>query len=350
MSKVLNILLIVIIFPVLFFILLLGYAMLTDFRPAKIEQLSDSGNVADTLSDTLNISILSWNIGYCGLDRHMDFFYDGGKKVRTPEDRLMTNYSEIIRFLKVQDSVRIMLLQEVDLKSKRSYRLDQVDGLSKTFTGTSGYYGKNYDVFFVPMPPVDPMGAVNSGLLSLTGFDPSNITRYSFPGEYGWPTKLFMLDRCFLVMRFPVTDGRELLVINTHNEAYDDGSIRDQQMAYLKQFLLSEYEKGNYIVAGGDWNQCPPGFKPDFSGEKFDTINNKGIEPDYLPSDWQWIYDAGVPTNRRLDIDYSKGETLTTVIDFFLLSPNTRMLAVKTSDLGFENSDHQPVVIKISLK
>jgi endonuclease/exonuclease/phosphatase family metal-dependent hydrolase len=139
-------------------------------------------------------------------------------------------------------------------------------------------------------------------------------------------------------------------VINTHNEAYDDGSIRDQQMAFLKGFMLTEYNRGNYLIVGGDWNQCPPGFKPQFSGEVFDTINNKGVGINYVPADWQWVYNPSIPTNRRLDIAYIRGKTMTTVIDFFLLSPNIRLQAIKTTDLGFESSDHQPVSIKIALQ
>ena len=74
-----------------------------------------------------------------------------------------------------------------------------------------------------------------------------------------------MLDRCFMVNRYPLENGKELLVINTHNEAFDPGEIRKAQMAYLKEFLLSEYAKGNYIIAGGDWNMSPPDFKPEFT-------------------------------------------------------------------------------------
>jgi endonuclease/exonuclease/phosphatase family metal-dependent hydrolase len=259
-------------------------------------------------------------------------------------------YSTISRFLLTNDSVDIILLQEVDVKSKRSYRINEVQQFTDALKEYSAYYSKNYDVFFVPVPPAHPMGAVNSGLLSLSRINPATIVRYTFPGQYGWPKRLFMLDRCFMIMRFPVSNGKELLVINTHNEAYDDGSIRDQQMSYLKEFLLSEYKKGNYVLVGGDWNQCPPGFAPQFSEDVFDTLNNKGVEINYLPNEWQWVYSAATATNRRLDIAYSIGRTLTTVIDYFLLSPNIKPLACKTTDLKFENSDHQPVSVKIALQ
>ena len=52
-----------------------------------------------------------------------------------------------------------------------------------------------------------------------------------------------MLDRCFLVNRYPVSNGNELLMINTHNSAYDDGSLRKQQMDFLKDFLWLNMRK-----------------------------------------------------------------------------------------------------------
>jgi endonuclease/exonuclease/phosphatase family metal-dependent hydrolase len=348
--KFLKISAIVLLIPVVIFAILIGFATLTDFRPDVSEVFPNLKSTSDTIPDSVEINLLIWNIGYCGLDKKMDFFYDGGTGVRTPEEQLKLNFASIRNFLQSNDSVDMLLLQEVDIKSKRSYRINEVEKLSEALVGFSSFYGKNYDVFFVPLPPMHPMGAVNSGLLSLSRIKPATTARYSFPGQYAWPKRLFMLDRCFLVMRFPVSNGRELLVINTHNEAYDDGTIRDQQMTYLKEFLLSEYKQGNYIIAGGDWNQCPSGFKPQFTGEVFDTLNIKGIDINYIPLDWQWVYNPLVPTNRRLDISYTKGETLTTVIDFFLLSPNIRLRSIKTTDLGFENSDHQPVSVKIALE
>lgn len=350
MRKFLKFFVIVLLTPLTILAVLIVYATLSDYRPAERELLKSIKSTTPAITDSAIINLAIWNIGYCGLDKDMDFFYDGGKGVRTSSERLRNNFSNISNFLRANDSAAIIMLQEVDIKSHRSYRFNEVNSLANNMPDYQSFFGKNYDVFFVPLPPNNPMGSVNSGLLSLTRLNPVVVERFAFPGQYAWPKRLFMLDRCFVVMRIPVSNGKELLVINTHNEAYDDGSIRDQQMAYLKKFLLSEYDRGNYIVAGGDWNQCPPAFKPAFAVEKFDTINNKGIETDYLPAGWQWVYDPAFPTNRRLDIAYSRGKTLTTVIDFFLLSPNIRPLAIKTTDLGFENSDHQPVSVKIALQ
>jgi len=349
MPKFLKYILLILLIPAAALVIIILYATLTDYRPQEKEIIS-TGNVRAVLNDSSSVSLLIWNIGYAGLDKDMDFFYEGGKQVRSTGNSVIRNFTEIRSFLKANDSVDFIMLQEIDVRSKRSYKINEVMQISDDLADHKVFFGSNYNVFFVPVPFSEPMGKVNSGILSLTEYTPSQVERFSFPGQYVWPKRLFMLDRCFLVMHFPVSNGKELLVINTHNEAYDDGSIRDAQMKYLKDFLQSEYEKGNYILVGGDWNQCPPEFKPQFNGEVFDSIDNKGIAGDYLPGDWKWIYDPAEPTNRRVVNPYVKGTTPTTLIDFFLLSPNMVPENVKTIDLDFEYSDHQPVLLSVKLE
>ena len=353
MRRILKISLVILAIPAAVLALLILYASLTNYRPPESEVIPLAPGSADTLAvtlaDTNLYRLMIWNIGYAGLDKKMDFFYDGGKMVRTPEEQLQENLKGISRFLKNSDAVDFYLLQEVDVRSHRSYRTNQVEMLSEAI-GCEPYLGTNYNVFFVPLPFNNPMGGVKSGILSLSGLNPMLVERISFPGQYPWPKQLFMLDRCFLVMRYPVSNGRDLLVINTHNEAYDNGNIRDQQMAYLNKYLQEEYKKGNYIVVAGDWNQCPPDFVPAFKGEVFDTLDFKGIGEHYLAADWKWIFDNRVPSNRRVDIPYIKGKTRTTVIDFALFSPNLIPISCNTIDLGFENSDHQPVFFTFTLQ
>jgi endonuclease/exonuclease/phosphatase family metal-dependent hydrolase len=173
--------------------------------------------------------------------------------------------------------------------------------------------------------------------------------RYAFPGKYGFPKQLFMLDRCFMVNRYPVSNGKELVIINTHNEAFDPGQIRRAQMNYLKEFIEGEYANGNYVIAGGDWNQTPPGFKPEFTENIPDTTQMM-LPADFLPAGWQWLYDPKMPTNRSVVAAYDPATTTTSVIDFFLVSPNVEAVAVNGIHLGFRNSDHNPVMVQVRLK
>ena len=349
MKKALKIIIVIILIPVVALGAFLLYATVTDFKPSEKIVLYEAEST-EKISDTIEFSFMIWNIGYCGLSKDMDFFYDDGKQVRTSEEITNNNISQVKTFLKGQSmDIDFLLLQEIDKDAKRSYNTNQYEILSEILPEFYASYGMNYKVFFVPMPPTNPLGKIDAGLATYSRYEPYMTTRFSFPGNYSWPIKLFMLDRCFTENRYSLTNDKELIVINTHNSAYDNGTLKAQQLEYMKKHLIAEYEKGNYIVVGGDWNQCPANFKPKFDGYLMDNININYITADYL-DDWTWAYQDSIPTNRRLTGVYDKSKTLTTVIDYFLLSPNIDKISVEGIDLNFQNSDHQPVICKIKLK
>lgn len=349
--KTLKTLLIAILILISLFVIFILYASISNYKPENTELIIQNKN-PDTIQINQIYSIMIWNIGYCGLGADMDFFYDGGKQVRSSKQNVINNYYFVKSELKNNDTLDFIMLQETDIRSKRSYYINEVDSFSKLLNHYYSYFGANYDVKFVPSPFTNPLGTVKSGLNSFSKFKPARVTRYSFPGNYDWPVSLFMLDRCFLVKRFPTNNGKEFILINTHNSAYDDGSLKKQQMEYLKRFLLSEYEKGNYIVVGGDWNQNPP--QVDYSEIRKNSLAKRfvlnPINADYLPSEWNWVFDPSTPTNRYLNAPYKKGETITPIIDFYLMSPNIKTELVKTQDFNFQHTDHQPVFTRIVLK
>ena len=334
---------------ILFFAGFILYSMITWYNPPQKLILSENAK-PDTVSCDSTFSILSWNIGYAGLGDDMDFFYDGGKKVRDSYERTVTNLDSIHHLLKRNSSKTFILIQEIDLHSKRSYYLNELD----TFINRTNWVSAlaaNYVVGFVPVPPASPMGQVNSGILSLSKYQPVHSVRYGFPGMFGWPTRLFNLRRCMLVNRYPTSNGKDFVLINTHMSAFDDGSLKKQEMNYLKDFVLSESAKGNYVVVGGDWNQSPPnlplsGFGELFKSENFLLTN---IAADFMPNNWKWVFDPKNPTNRYVNEAYTPGKTSRCLIDIFLVSPNIEVLHNKTINLNFRNSDHNPVEMSFRL-
>jgi endonuclease/exonuclease/phosphatase family metal-dependent hydrolase len=273
--------------------------------------------------------------------------------VHSPRNLVEKNIDGMEQFMQ-QTKSDFFLLQEVDRSSKRSYFADMLDSVHSAVPDYYASFAVNYQVQRVPVPLLEPWrvyGKVRSGLGTLSRFTPSQGIRYQLPGSFSWPTRIFQLDRCVAVHRYPVSNGKELVVYNIHNSAYDDGSLKAQQLDFLKRLFVEEYEKGNYVVAGGDWNQCPPYFPFNTFGPK-DTngYSQENISPEFLPSDWQWIYDPRVPTNRKIRDPYEPGETFVTLIDFFLISPNVQALTVRGLDQQFAYSDHQPVYLEISLK
>lgn len=327
------------------FALFLGYFTLKDYKPetrsAVPGQLSQQTYNLDTLH------ILNWNLGYAGLGEDMSFFYDGGDKVRTSLQQTRENLGAIQTFLKHQQGIDCFLLQEVDTASRRSYGIHQLKALDSVLPAYHSYFATNYHVDFVPKPFTKPLGKVRAGLATFSHRLPAQNTRYSFPGNYVWPLRLFMLDRCFLVTAFNLENGNQLLIINTHNSAYDNGALKSLQMEFLKEYLTTEYHKGNYIIVGGDWNQFPPGIKK--YQDEYDLNKTTLIPSDYIPQDWTWAVDYNTPTNRSLEAPLND-KSRKAIIDFYLVSPNIKVLNVNTINLGFKHSDHQPVLGTFVLK
>ena len=296
------------------------------------------------------LTILSWNIGYGGLGKEMDFFYEGGKRVRPEKDEFSRYMNGISQFLTAQDSVDFIFLQEVDMYSKRSYYNDEAVEISNALKGHCYAIAENYNSSFVPLPVTEPMGRVVSGIITFSRFNPESAERIGFGTTFSWPKQLFFLQRCFIVFRFNLNNGKELILINTHNSTFDKGgTLRKQELARLRSYMVEEYLKGNYVVAGGDWNNNPVGFFREAisSGDATKTIEPV-ILSSYLPG-WRFAFDPAHPSNRDVDGPYQKGKTKTTIIDFFVLSPNVELVSANTYETGFEFSDHQPVSIKIRL-
>jgi endonuclease/exonuclease/phosphatase family metal-dependent hydrolase len=155
-----------------------------------------------------------------------------------------------------------------------------------------------------------------------------------------------------LVNRYPTTNGKEFILINTHMSAFDDGSLKKQEMQYLKDFVQNEYQKGNYVVTGGDWNQSPPGFPLTRFGEVFksESFRLTNIAADIMPPGWKWAFDPETPSNRYLNEPYTLGKTSRCILDIFLVSPNVEVLHNHTFDLNFRNSDHNPIQMSFRLK
>jgi len=285
--KIFKIFFYLIISFVAFILFFLAYFTFKDYNPEERILLYKS-NDPDTLTDAI-YTVISWNIGYCGLNDKMDFFYDGGKNVYPEKEIVLNNLRNIVDTLeKFYRYCDFVFLQEVDLNSKRSYYINQISEIQKKIDDVKLLFALNYNVKFVPVPFYKPMGRVESGIAILTKYKPLIAYRISLPSDYPWPKKLFMLDRCCILSYIPIKKGKYLVLINTHNSAYDDGQLRILQNQEIKKIMLNEYKKGNFVIVGGDWNQIPPGFKPKYNNEFYDSTYYSMSIPKNFP-DVNWL-------------------------------------------------------------
>ncbi len=345
---------VVILFPIVYIVATILFALISEYKPSESETLSpefESNYEQSVIQQDSSLSFVIWNIGYGGLGAESDFFYDGGK-MAVPSKALVDKYTRgIYDFVKKSDSVDFFLFQEVDRQSKRSHNKDEARGIAENLQDYTGFFALNYDVNFMPMPLFSPMGKIKSGLLSCSKYSSESAQRISLPNITDFPRKTLYLKRCVLLQRYKLANGKELVVINAHLEAYDEGGlVKKAQMKLLKDLLVKEYNNGNYVVLGGDWNIAPPNF--DVHKWESDPITDELYllqnDPDYIPN-WQYAADMDVPTNRKLAKPYNPKTTYKTVIDYFLVSPNVTVERVEGIDLDFAFSDHNPVLLTIKL-
>ncbi|MBR4970995.1 MAG: AAA family ATPase, partial [Paludibacteraceae bacterium] len=76
-----------------------------------------------------------------------------------------------------------------------------------------------------------------------------------------------MLDRCFITYEIATSNNKKLILINTHNSAFDGtGNLPKSELAFLREYMQREYNNGNYVILGGDFNLAPITFtKDDFN-------------------------------------------------------------------------------------
>lgn len=338
--------------PLLAVALYLAYMTATDFRPPAEMPLATCRNAAAILERGVPFSVATFNIGYAGMDAGADFFMDGGRGSGSRSlEATRANLRGITSFL-AGENPDLALLQEVDRRAKRSHRLDEAAAIEEAMAAHGSVFAVNYKVPWVPVPLARPMGGVHSGLLTLSRFRVAAATRRQLPGSEAWPRQLAELDRCLGECRIPLSGGGELVLVNLHLSVFDRGGmIRRQQLAYLRELLLAERRRGNPVIAGGDWNHGLPGSDP----KRFRWTSERpgwymDLPPDFTPPGYAWVLDATRPTIRASATAYRQGESFVAVIDGFLVSEDIEVRGVAVRDLGFRDSDHNPVVAAFAVR
>jgi hypothetical protein len=348
MKKVLKGILYLYLLVLLLFAGFIVYTALHNYHPDEKWAVYYSEN-PDLLSDTSMITILTWNTGYFGEDAATDHHTQLKSNPGTRKMKTSSNMEGIKKVLINDQNIDIILLQDVDLNSERSGNLNGYQYINNLFPDRISAFAINYNVPFIPTPVLNPVGKVKAGLMTVSKYNPSVSIRYAYPKNKEFPQNVFDYDRCFLVNRYKISNEKELILVNLHNSDIADGILKKSENEYLFKFLKSEYDKENYIIVGGDWNQTPTSYKPVFQKDKVDKMNVKNLDIKEL-KDWKCIYDASAPTVRSTTESYKKGVTLTSINDFYLISPNLQFVFIRTLKLDFKNASHEPVKICLKFK
>lgn len=346
----LAVVMLVVIFYLLYVVL--TYDRIEDNLPLEIE----GNGLSEELTLGTEYTIVTQNLGFGAYTRDFTFFMDGGKESRAASAESVKNCINAAMDRIESFDPDFILWQEVDLDSTRSYHINQYDMLSERFTAYSRLKAVNYNSAYLMYPIFEPHGASYSSMATFSRYDIQSALRRSFPISTSL-SKFLDLDRCYSVSRVKVEGDKELVIYNVHSSAYGGSDeIRTAQITMLMNDMKAEYDKGNYVVCGGDFNH-------DFTGDSTQKLNDgmgtldfgwaQPFPENLIPEGFSRAisYKDGKysPTCRDCDIPYEEGN-FTIIVDGFIISDNVKCVEVENIVTGFEYSDHNPVVLKFILE
>lgn len=285
------------------------------------------------------ISVTTWNVGYGAMGAGADFVADGGEHLRALDRGEIALAVTQIGLEADRFDTQFMLFQEL---ANDSFLTRNVSVLAEVEDNLSDYSIVYWEDLGTTAPkPYDISHGM--GVYALNDIDVSSA--YELPQE---PEFFFLNVKRYyaaIVTEIPISGSdRKWVLMNIHLSAFDEGAdVRREQVKAVFDFAKAEYDKGNYVVLGGDWNMriSPTDFPHTTAGTNLFWVYD--FPQELLPQGWRFGVDERTPTVRTLHKPYVEGENYTAIMDGFAYSPNVRLRRIETTDLGFEHSDHQPV-------
>lgn len=347
-----GILILIVVVYVLY--VMLSYTRFEDHLALTSDAPGDSQVVRQAIESDSDreFCIITANIGFGAYDQEFDFFMDGGTmswaQSRERVEENVRGMSEAI----VGYEPDFLFLQEVDTDGTRSYHVDEYELVRQEFPSFETVYAQNYDSAFLFWPLYQPHGRNEAGLVTLSLYDIAAAERRSLPISDSF-SKFLDLDRCYSISKIVCENGRELVLFNVHLSAYGvDASIQQAQREMLYEDMVAEYEKGNYVIVGGDFNHDMTGDSGVRYGNQVQAVESwaKPFDFDSVPEGFtvgaRALAEAGefdmAATCRDAGRPYD-GTNDRWVLDAFIYSDNVEVLEYETVDLDFAYSDHNPV-------
>jgi endonuclease/exonuclease/phosphatase family metal-dependent hydrolase len=350
----------------------------TEFPDTSVAVLYESASQDNSTYGGGNIKVVTWNIRF-GIARFPFFGDSCGDDVILDDDTIEKNMAAIADSLNVMDA-DIVLLQEVDVNSKRTGYMDQVQYLLDNTNLNYGCYASMWKADFIPS---DGIGRIDAGNAILSKYELTDAERIQLRlrTDQDGLTQYFYLRRNLVKAKIPALTqgGKELFAVNIHATAFATDDTKQQHIDKYVETLSDIHSSGALFVTGGDLNSIPPGAdSTDFcmedicSGESFHTdangdshkegsyFENFTEEPDILVPFYE-AYDAAIDSASYNLPEHFTHAPSTSLIDDTTATMYDRKLdylftngiwentSSKTHQAAWELSDHLPVSAVLNL-
>ena len=201
-----------------------------------------------------SINVMTWNIRF-GVAR-LDFALDAcGDRVIISKGEVITGLEGIAKKIN-ESNVDIVLMQEVDVQSKRSSYVDQVQWLLNNTVMNYGAYASKWKSQIIL---ADGIGRVDAGNLILSKWKLEDAKRHQLPlrGDQDGLTQLFYLRRNVVTAKVEMP-GTPFFAVNAHLTAFATDDTKQKHILGFKNILDDIVSSGFSFVAGGDLNAIPP--------------------------------------------------------------------------------------------
>ncbi len=305
------------------------------------------------------LKVMTYNVKFGG--GRLDFFFDcHGDEVLMSEDEVIGHLEGLAELIRAADP-DLVFLQEVDVLSKRSAYVNQVQWLLDHTDLNYGEYASQWKADYVPS---DGIGAVDSGNAILAKWPLENGTRRALAlrTDQGALERYFYLKRNVLTADLALVTPVRVAVV--HAAAYSTDGTKADHIAEFER-VLDDAE--GTVIAGGDLNTLPPG------SDKQHDFPDSACTDDFVADDYreeeellQSLYDkyqSAIPLE-EYQADNARHFTHTTDGDDFWnrkldyiftnadVVPGSGVTHQDASTLGIATmplSDHAPITVEIDL-
>ncbi len=331
-----------------------------EFEPVEEAELYRSAKRKAIGDFDGTLKVMTYNVKFGG--GRIDFFFDcHGDRVLMTEQEVLENLERLAKIINEVDP-DILFLEEVDVNSKRSAFVDQVQWLLDHTEMNFGAYASQWRADFVPS---DGLGAMDSGNAILSRWPLENATRYALPlrTDQADIVRYFYLRRNILEADVAPGGTTPLKLIATHAEAYSQDGTKKQHIDIFESHLDAAAKRGA-VIAGGDLNALPPG------SEKLDDFPDSACTEEYLADDFReetdWLdslydaYHAAIPledyqANNAAYFSHStaKDEFWNRTLDYLFSNRPMTNGAVLQNEVAnirtMDASDHAPLVVDVEV-
>lgn len=336
----------------------------TGFEGRERAKLYEAHELTPPPTSVSTLKAMTWNVKFGG--GRIDFFFDcHGDRTNMSRSEVLANLQALAEKI-IQVDPDVVLLQEVDVESKRSDYVDELQWLLDHTSLNFAAYASQWRADYVPS---DGIGRVDSGNAVLSRWPISSATRIALPliAEDGALANYFYLKRNILVARIELPGVADFRAIGVHTEAYSRDGTKKKHVDRFHEELVRADAEGALFVAGGDLNTLPPG---SVQTSDFDDSACEGrFDGDDFTEEWNWTaplylsFDAAIPLtdyvsnnapyftftsdkrgfwNRKLDYLFTNGTFV----------PGSGLTHQDAASGGLETmsrSDHAPITVELEI-